>query len=124
MNSSCHGRKQAADVRKHAGTGADARDPSPATMRSYMVAEIQAVVQKIQGVVLKPNYVYTLKHHPAESVNKRFFHCRPYIKRGRGNVESRHAMNINKRMVAYSNCCVAALLIDPASSKLVSLAVA
>ena len=45
------------------------------------------------------------------------------IKRGRGNVKSRHAMNINKRMVAYSNpdrdrCCVAALLIDSASSKL------
>ena len=33
--------------------GADARDPSPATMRSYMAAEIQAVVQKIQGVLLK-----------------------------------------------------------------------
>ena len=49
------------------------------------------------------------------------------IKRGRGNVKSRHAMNINKRMVAYSNhdrCCVAALLIDSASSKLASLAVA
>ena len=47
------------------------------------------------------------------------------IKRGRGNMESRHAMN--KRMVAYSNhdrCCVAALLIDSASSKLASLAVA
>ena len=50
MNSSCHGRKQAADVRKHAGS--DARDPSPATMRSYMVAEIQAVVQKILGIVI------------------------------------------------------------------------
>ena len=37
--------------------GADARDPSPATMRSYMVAEIQAVVQKIQGVVQKPRKV-------------------------------------------------------------------
>ena len=49
------------------------------------------------------------------------------IKRGRGNVKSRYAMNINKRMVAYSNhdrCCVAALLIDSASSKLASLAVA
>ena len=36
------------------------------------------------------------------------------IKRGRGNVESRHTMNINKQMVAYSNhdrCSVAALLI-------------
>ena len=36
------------------------------------------------------------------------------IKRGRGNVESRHTMNINKQMVAYSNhdrCRVAALLI-------------
>ena len=38
--------------------GADARDSSPATMRSYMVAEIQAVVQKIQGVVLmKPRKI-------------------------------------------------------------------
>ena len=49
------------------------------------------------------------------------------IKRGHGNVKCRHAMNINKRMVAYSNhdrCCVAALLIDSASSKLASLAVA
>ena len=36
--------------------GADARDPI-ATMRSYMVAEIQAVVQKIQGVVLKPRKI-------------------------------------------------------------------
>ena len=49
------------------------------------------------------------------------------IKRGRGNVKSRHVMNINKQMVAYSNhdrCCVAALLIDSASFKLPSLAVA
>ena len=37
--------------------GADARDPSPATMRSCMVAEVQAVVQKIQGVVLKPRKI-------------------------------------------------------------------
>ena len=33
------------------------------------------------------------------------------IKRGRGNVESKHTMNINMQMVAYSNhdrcpCCI------------------